>query len=699
MANTELRFSAQFWPKGTAIRMINVPWDSSYKDIVQFDNEGARDAWLDNCYAAPMATNNMTYVGPGTSIILPCPVTTAEQFNYLYVMNPSYSVTDGIDEFDAYPRRYCYFVTGATWLSPAACQVNLQLDVWTTWGPYAHFTRAFVAQGHAAIANRNLWDGTSLTQITPSKMRRYLSAPEEVDAGGEYYPIFTSWTDLTMPSNPAQGTFVGVMSSVDLSQSWGSVNNPNIKSATGSIQEGILAGVQVIYFRTTDFLALLSDLRDAPWVSRNIMQVWLAPGRLTSMQAVGTIHGHTYYRPSASSPSDWTLQQLNVAGEMSSHFGNDILVAPKLMTAPFSFIELNSFEGSPLVLKPQRAGSLTEMLIMGKGVLLAPWDRFAIYPLYYGGAGEVSYQRMDIAGQVQNRQLHVGDNLDAALWITELPRFAFTSDGYLSWLASGAHSRAWSYQNNDWNFHKGTLQRELAFNQGNESRDLAYQQDWETRNQADQQRLLRGIMQVAGGIETTDPFGSVGRTVQTVGNYFMDQSVADLARSQAFESNRLAISQATANNQLAAYAMRGDYQQTIASLAATQRDAEITPPSVVGSAGGNGWNYAVGLLGFRTTIKTPSPGQEKVLVGYFKRFGYRINELMDMPSDLRLMTKFTYWKLQEAFLYGNVTETAKETIRGIFERGVTVWGNPNDIQTFRYSDNSNGIDSTKTFRY
>ena len=65
MANTELRFSAQFWPKGTSIRMINVPWDSAYKDIVQFDNEGARDAWLDNCYAAPMATNNMTYVGPG----------------------------------------------------------------------------------------------------------------------------------------------------------------------------------------------------------------------------------------------------------------------------------------------------------------------------------------------------------------------------------------------------------------------------------------------------------------------------------------------------------------------------------------------------------------------------------------------------------------------------------------------------------
>ena len=494
MANTELRFSAQFWPKGTSIRMINVPWDSSYKDIVQFDNEAARDAWLDDCYYAPMSTTNMTYVGPGTSIVLPCPVTTAEQFNYLYVMNPSYYITDGVDDFDAYPRRYCYFVTGVTWVSPAACQVSLQLDVWTTWGPYIRFTRAFVAQGHAAIANRNLWDGTTLDQITPEKMRRYLSVPEEVDAGGEYYPIFTSWTDLTVPDNPDQGSFVGVMSSVDLSQSWGDVNNPNIRSATGSVQEGILAGVQVVYFKTQDFLALLDDLKDAPWVSRNIMQVWLAPGRVTSMQSMGTIHGRTYYRPAQTSPSDWRLQQIDVSRQLYLHYGSDVVV-PKLMTAPYAFIELNSFEGSPLVLRPQRTGSLTDLVIMGKGVLLAPWDRFAIYPLYYGGVGEVSYERMDINGYIELKQFHIGDNLDSALWISELPRFAFTSDGYLSWLANSAHSRAWSYQNNDWNFHKGTLQRELSYNQANEARDLAFRQDVETRDQADQQRLIRGIMQ------------------------------------------------------------------------------------------------------------------------------------------------------------------------------------------------------------
>lgn len=702
MSASDLRFSSQYWPKGTYIHMITVPWDSSYKDIVQFDGEAARDQWLDNQYAASMSTTNMTYLVPGESVVLPCPVTTAENFNYLYVANPSYSITDDIDQFNGYPRRYCYFITSVQWLSPAACQVTLQLDVWTTWGIYAHFTRAFVAQGHAAIANRNLWDGTDLTAITPAKMRRYLSTPEAVDPGGDFYPIWTQWTDLTIPTSGTSGTFVGVMSSVDLATDWGTETNPHIKSASGSIQEGILAGVQIVYFKASDFIALLDDLKNSPWVSRNIMQVWLAPGRMTTMTAIGTIHGRTYYRPSAGTPSDWPLETFNIASQLSSHFIANITVAPKLMTAPYAFIEMNSFEGSPLVLKPQKTSSLTAMNILGRGVVMAPWDRFAIYPLFYGAGSNIAdltYNRQDILGNISQKTLHTGDNLDSAIWITELPRFAFTSDGYLSWLAQSAHSRAWSYQNNDWNYHKGSMQNQLSYDQSQENLSLQAAQYAENYTLQKNQAWMRTVTSSLGGINTTDPIGSITRAAGNVVNQLMDDNARNLAASQFYDQNRLASKQSDENYALAAYAMRGDYQQTIAQLSATQKDAEITPPSVVGAAGGNGWNYAVGMLGFRTTIKVMSSGQEQILISYFKRFGYTINEMIDMPTDLRLMDKFTYWKLQESFMQGNLTEGAKNAIRGIFEKGTTVWRDPTDITLFRYSTSSNGISTSNTFRY
>lgn len=701
MATNELQFSQSYWPAKTTVRMMNVTWDAAYKDIVQFDDVEARDAWFDSQTFASMNTTSMTYIAPGTTIVLPCPVTTAERYNYLWVSNPSYYITDDIDGFYSEPRRYFYFITDSAWVSPAACQVTLQLDVWTTWAPYVSFKRAFVAQGHAAIANRNLWSGNSLAEITPQKMRRYLSTPEPVDAGGDYMPIYTSWTDLTKtPSGQEQGVFVGVMSSVDLTLGWGTATNPQIGTASGSVQQGMLAGVQVVYFKVADFLSLLTDLRDAPWVSRNIMQIWLAPSVVASMIERGTIHGHRYYTPNPDSPNDSTIVTVNVLQTLTNHYSDYRLVAPKLMTAPYTFIELNCFEGSPLVLKPQKVQSLGAMPIVAKGIVMAPWNRIVVYPLYYGAEapGEAMYDFYDIRGNRVQKALHYGDNLDSALWIDNFPTFSFTSDGYLSWLASGTHSRAWSYQNNDWNYHKTTLARDTSYAQGLESMDLAMRQFEEKAKFEDTNRLISLAGNLMGGFQTTDPLGTIGRAIQTGASAYMDQAQANLNRNQYRESQALQRSQADQNNALAGYAARGDYQQSIAALAATQRDAEITPPSVVGSAGGNGWNYAMGLLGFRTTIKVPMSNQEQVLLDFFKRFGYTINEIIDMPEDLRLMDHFTYWKVQESTITGTITETAKNAIRGIFERGVTVWTDPAYIAYLPWSV-TNGINSDNNFRY
>lgn len=694
-------FSSQSWPTGTSVKLINVPWDSAYKDVVQFDDILARDEWLDGQPAAAMATTRMTYIAPGQPILLPCPLTTAERFNYLFVDNPGYSITDDVDRFVALPRRYCYFITQLDYISPAVCSAQLQLDVWTTWGPSCRFKRAFVAQGHAAIANRNLWDGSSLAQITSEKMRRYLSAPEAVDAGGEYLPVSTTWTDLTKTASGEPGTFIGVMSSVDLSAGWGTATNPSILTASGSVQEGMLCGVQVVYFKTQDFLALLNDLRDAPWVARNIMQVWIAVGMLTVMVRRGTIHGHDYYQPTAGSPSDYFIGSIDVGAALTTHFNAHRLVAPKLMTAPYSFVELNAFEGSPLVLRPQRLSSLSDMILVANGLSLAPWDRIAVFPLYYGSGitpRDITYTRQAIEGNIVDARLHNGDFLDAALWISDLPRFSFSSDGYLQWLASGAHSRAWTYQNNDWNYHKTALERELAYSQGGENLDLARRQQAESQNMWQNQLMWRTATALADDF-TADPIESIGNLTRTALSAQLDYASNDLKNRQFIESNDLARRQMDQNYSLQGYAMQGDYQQTLARLMATQRDAEITPPSVVGSAGGNGWNYAMGRLGFRTTICVPSPGQEAILFDYFTRFGYAINEMMDMPRDLRLMTEFTYWKLQESFIEGPIIESAKQAIRGIFERGTTVWSAPENIMAASYAVESNGINPNNAFAY
>ena len=63
-------------------------------------------------------------------------------------------------------------------------------------------------------------------------------------------------------------------------------------------------------------------------------------------------------------------------------------------------------------------------------------------------------------------------------------------------------------------------------------------------------------------------------------------------------------------------------------------------------------------------------------------------------SYLSLMSHFTYWKLTECYLErADMPETFKGTIRGIFEKGVTVWKSPGMIGTANVRKNR--IDGSK----
>ena len=53
-----------------------------------------------------------------------------------------------------------------------------------------------------------------------------------------------------------------------------------------------------------------------------------------------------------------------------------------------------------------------------------------------------------------------------------------------------------------------------------------------------------------------------------------------------------------------------------------------------------------------------------------------------------VMTKFTYWKLSETYIKtGPMPEGFKQAIRGIFEKGVTVWADPTYIGTTDLAEN------------
>ena len=111
-------------------------------------------------------------------------------------------------------------------------------------------------------------------------------------------------------------------------------------------------------------------------------------------------------------------------------------------------------------------------------------------------------------------------------------------------------------------------------------------------------------------------------------------------------------------------------------------------PTVSGQIGGDGFAFILNN-GFKITWKTHclQPNAMYQIGEFWLRYGYAINRFWK-PTDLNVMTNFTYWKFKELnVIAANCTEVYKNAIRGIFEKGVTVWTNPAKIGVIDVADN------------
>ena len=136
---------------------------------------------------------------------------------------------------------------------------------------------------------------------------------------------------------------------------------------------------------------------------------------------------------------------------------------------------------------------------------------------------------------------------------------------------------------------------------------------------------------------------------------------------------------------------QGDYQNAIAGINATVQDAALTPPSTVGQAGGQGFNYKNGLVGITVTYKTLSGAARDAVADYFRRYGYSVRRYLAVGTvrHMLCMTKFAYWRLVDASIVcGAANESERETMRGIAEKGVTLWDAPESIGHTAATDNA-----------
>lgn len=696
-------FNYNLWTANTEVTLTNVPWNNDYRDVVRFESRSALNRYIDGI------PNNKTFKGlyakANMPIDLDIPFNVAQRYNYVRAVNPAQPI-DGGD----FQREFYYFVLDVQYMSPNNTRLVLQLDVWASFINDVQFGRAYVERGHVGVANKDHFRNNG---------RDYLAIPEGLDIGGEYVNVFQTKRDIMSnayngSTDPNGGYNVLVCSTVALERNPGDKKYPNLWTATGSVLQGLPSGASFYVFPTAGaFHAFLRNYSDKPWVTQGIISVTAIPkihryfpehsqnvdhlGAFSSLpMGAGKAIKHDMF-------TDWRYR-----GEITNHFPPKYRRFRKFWTYPYMVIEVTTNTGNPLILKPESWNS-PHASIREQASLVPPGQRLSFVPMSYNANTEPEANI--------STSLEPGEGWDMQTLIANFPTFAVVNNSSIAYLAQNARSIAYQFDSNDWSQSKALRGNQVGYDQatagmnlstqlneigiGSDSAATARQNQFNTdmTNFQNMAGIVTGIGMGGIGGAVAGPAGMLGGAAlgglsgvigAVKGTMTNDMSVLASNDQLAIRSgsSRAANSAQGAtgaymrdsNKALADWAAKGDYANAIAGMNAKLQDAKMMQPSVSGQMGGDAFNLIHGLTGVTIKWKVIDQAAIAVIGDYWLRYGYAVQRAMLLPNDLAVMSRFTYWKLAETYIRSSrLPEALKQIIRGILEKGVTVWRTPDDI--------------------
>lgn len=683
------------WPVGTEVVMLQVPWDSNYRDIIIWDSIEERNKYIDENTLAiteRWTSKSFSYLKPNEPVRVPLPYSAAYKYNYIVVQNPMQPVV-GEEE----PLRLCYFITSMAYVNPQTTELTLQLDVIQTYQFDVRLGGMFVERSHMPMSER-VFKGLDVDDITGNHLRKYLNMPEGLDVGSEYVMANHEWYPLTEPTSNELGSII-VISTADLAADPGSIDSPILNVADGQMADGLPSGCNVYSMDFQTFTMFLKKMKNKSWVAQCIQSISTYPARLLSKGEPVKLFGDspTIYFLGNTDTLSATMEPYattgNIFQQLSNGFPDAYRKYFKVYTYPYSVIELTAYNGNSVFIKPELVDGNT-LSLMVIGCALAPFARTGVFVSNYGKpeSGWVPDNHFTWVGfdnEKHEGTVMGGDFLDTCLWLADFPQFSIVNSSYITYLASTSHTRAYQYESAGWTNAKANAASDLtyaqAMNQAALSDAQRYQLNADLMPQAAQ--LYSGLTGTASNIYTQNNMPVLG-AVEGAASYLADRLSGNMSYEAGQELTRQVAGQ---NLDYAKYAAQGDYANQIAGIDATVQDAALQAPSTAGQMGGQGFMWKQGLVGFAVNYKTMTGSSSWAVLNYWRRYGYKVQRFYDFNAQhmtaLKVMTTWSYWKVHETYITcARANEAEKDAIRGILEKGVTVWARPEEMSRGAITD-------------
>lgn len=707
-------FSYAAWTPGTTVTLCNVPWNNDYRDIVRYASKTALNTYLDNAArSGPRLTiDKMTYCRVGMPIRVNLPFAQCYMFNYLRVVNSAQPVIghaapggtpSHADSTESGAQTLFYFITDVRYLAPNTTEIYVQLDVWQTFNHDVTFGNCYIERGHIGIANENAFDNNG---------RDYLTIPEGLDVGNEYV-ISDTHEYVMMDNHTADDIAIMVMSTTSLVPPYGTVTAPILNMAQGSTYGGVPNGCDLyVFYSRSSFHDFMAFMFDKPWVTQGIVSI-------TPVDILSTMGGmvldtdhvlvdwtdgsESFFRLIKGYGTDTTELKTLATNWRTGLLSGRYAGLKKFLTYPYSAVELTTYSATPIVLKPEcMAGN--DIAVIQKSFMGQPSPRIAYIPYKYNAKPGFT-NVVNSEGSVTNDG---GEMFDFMTGIFDIPTFSVVNNGYLGYMASNRNGIAFQHTTADWSQQRALAGGGVAASNAGQS--IANSQDISRLQQgaiadnanlatsvAGQRAIQSAVNSGVSGIANKNVVGGLQGIANAGADYAIQSgqisAQAAIASSLNNQSNRANVdTQRIIKDTNYGYAMlsaNGDYQNAIAGINAKVQDAKLIQPTTSGQLGGDVFNLVMFKWGVFAKVKMLQPAVMAAIGEYWLRYGYSVNRFGRMPSDFQVMGKFTYWKLRETYLAsGACPETFRQTIRGIFEKGVTVWADADDIGMIDIADNT-----------
>lgn len=715
-------FNYAVWTENTVVTLTNVPWNNDYRDVCNFPSDIGQslDQYIDSHETANISIPNVSYIKFNVPIRVNIPFNKAFRFNYLRVQNPAQPIP-GSDLL----KSYYYFILDVKYIAPNATEITIQLDIFQSFRNDFTLGNCYIERGHIGIANQNSFDNYG---------RDYLTIPEGLDIGGEYVQI-AHRTDEIMDTATAD---ILMVTTVSITATTGDVNNPILITARGDQVQGIPSGANYYVFEnTTDLKAFLASFSDKPWITQGIISLTMIP----DLSRYG-FSKNTIFIPSDSSITvkhigykgshigggkytdmfpDWRNSSI-IRNAINPRYANLL----KFFTYPYMVIEATTWGATPIIIKPESWNDgnarMTEKI-----ALTPPNQKVVIYPNRYNAVNNSDIETVvtpagdgDTTGTEPAHTDYYddgGDYLDMATQISNFPALAIVNNMAIGYMASNAHGIAFQTTSADWTQQRALNSNQTSYDQTNKgiqaSKNINALQNAGIGAQAANQNLLiannllatstGSMISGVAGIDSKSGAAALGAGINAVTGLVVNSitsgnqqdtntQAANITQQVSKGSNTGQNNQNTyvndTNKTLADWSARGDYANTIGAINAKVQDIKLTQPSTSGQVGGEAFNLIHKAAEISLRWKLISNAEIRSVGEYWLRYGYAIRQFGRVPNNFMVMSKFTYWKLLETYIVSSsMPEGFKQIIRGIFEKGVTVWANPDYIGNIDLADN------------